>query len=399
MADVMAQPDVKDKFQAKRWDIFCAVVDNFGDIGICWRLSRQLAKEHATLVTLWVDDLLSFKAICPQVQPELKEQTIEEIRVCLWSDDTNWRNAEVPAVVIEALACNLPKGYQQRISQHAIAPLWINLEYLSAELWVEGCHQLPSPQADSALEKYFFFPGFSDATGGLLCEAGLCQQADEFAANTEAKHAFWQQLGVANAEQYAQIISLFAYDHPNIASIISLWQQQTKPILVLVPKGTLAQQLTALYPELASGQWQKGSLTLNILPFMPQQQYDKLLWACDINFVRGEDSVIRAHWAGKPFIWQIYRQQDDVHLDKLNAFMQRYLADMPKELAESVRRFWLNWNTDAELAQSWQDFVALLAQISDFNRHWRTQLLANGDLASNLVHFVEKKFIMRRNFS
>ena len=169
--------------------------------------------------------------------------------------------------------------------------------------------------------------------------------------------------------------------------------------MVLVPKGTLAQQLTALYPELATGLWQKGSLTLNILPFMPQQQYDKLLWACDINFVRGEDSVIRAHWAAKPFIWQIYRQQDDVHLDKLNAFMQRYLANMPKELAESVRRFWLNWNTDAELAQSWQDFVALLPQISDFNRHWRTQLLANGDLASNLVHFVEKKFIMRRNFS
>ena len=24
------------------WDIFCSVVDNFGDIGVTWRLARQL---------------------------------------------------------------------------------------------------------------------------------------------------------------------------------------------------------------------------------------------------------------------------------------------------------------------------------------------------------------------
>lgn len=396
---LIVKPDVLAQYAAKRWDIFCAVVDNFGDIGICWRLSRQLATEHAVAVTLWVDDLHSFNAICPQVQPEQTEQIIQGIRICLWSEHTDWQSTDIPAVVIEALACDLPKGYQQRISQSDIQPLWINLEYLSAEQWVEGCHQLPSPQPNTALEKYFFFPGFTAATGGLLCETGLSEQADNFAADPEAKQAFWQQLGVNNAAQYQQIISLFAYDHPNIAGLINLWQSLDARLLVVVPQGVLAQQLQALYPMLATGQWQSGGLTLRILPFIPQQQYDKLLWACDINFVRGEDSIIRAHWAARPFIWQIYRQQDDIHLQKLQAFMQRYLADMPLQPADTVRRFWLNWNTDAELVQSWQDFVALLPQISDFNRHWRTQLLANGDLASNLVHFVEKKFIMRRNFS
>ena len=42
------------------WDIFCTVVDNYGDIGVCWRLARQLAAEHGFAVRLWVDDLASF---------------------------------------------------------------------------------------------------------------------------------------------------------------------------------------------------------------------------------------------------------------------------------------------------------------------------------------------------
>ncbi|HEY9041301.1 MAG TPA: elongation factor P maturation arginine rhamnosyltransferase EarP, partial [Rheinheimera sp.] len=118
-----------------------------------------------------------------------------------------------------------------------------------------------------------------------------------------------------------------------------------------------------------------------------------------INFVRGEDSVIRAHWAGKPFIWQIYRQQQQAHLEKLNAFMLRYCAQMPADLRETVQQFWLQWNTDSTLDKSWQKFSAKRLQIAEYNRLWRAALTANGDLASNLVHFVEKKFIMRRNFS
>ncbi len=48
-------------------DIFCAVVDNYGDIGVCWRLARQLAHEHGMTVRLWVDDLVR---TIPRSQPE-----------------------------------------------------------------------------------------------------------------------------------------------------------------------------------------------------------------------------------------------------------------------------------------------------------------------------------------
>jgi uncharacterized repeat protein (TIGR03837 family) len=124
-----------------------------------------------------------------------------------------------------------------------------------------------------------------------------------------------------------------------------------------------------------------------------------LLAACDLNFVRGEDSIIRAHWAGRPFVWQIYRQQKNAHLLKLQAFIHRYCQAMPTPLAKVVQQFYYNWNTNAELEDSWLDFYGILRQLADYNRLWHQQLLANGDLASNLVHFAKKKFIITPNFS
>lgn len=383
-----------------RWDIFCAVIDNFGDIGICWRLSRQLAHEHGIHVRLWVDDLASFKRICPQVDINATQQSLAGVEIMLWSVNTHWAQHGVASVVIEALACTIPMPYQQQMANEALKPLWLNLEYLSAEDWVEGCHALPSPQPHLPLDKYFFFPGFTAATGGLLQEASLQQRAETFSNDKQAQQQFWQQLGVSTPTAYAEKISLFAYDHPQISSLITTWQQSTRRILCLVPEGALASQLSGLYPQLShAGEVELGALTIKVLPFIPQDDYDTLLWACDINFVRGEDSIIRAHWAGKPFVWQIYRQQQQAHLEKLNAFMQRYCADMPADLREVTQQFWLNWNTDGALDKSWQKFSAKLSQITEYNRLWRARLTANGDLASNLVHFVEKKLIIRRNFS
>jgi uncharacterized repeat protein (TIGR03837 family) len=385
---------------ARRWDIFCAVIDNFGDIGICWRLSRQLAAEQGIAVRLWVDDLASFSKICPQVDINQTQQNIAGVTISLWSANTDWQANDIASVVVEALACNVPMPYQQLMAQQDAKPLWLNLEYLSAEAWVEGCHALPSPQPHLALDKYFFFPGFTAGTGGLLQEANAQQLGAQFLADASAQQQFWQQLGVDNHGYYQQKISLFAYDHPKIESLLACWQQPDINTLCLVPEGALANQLMQYYPQLKQhGDLVINTLTLKVLPFMPQDDYDKLLFACDINFVRGEDSVIRAHWAATPFIWQIYRQAERAHLDKLQAFMQRYCEQMPEDVADNLQEFWLAWNTDSELGAVWQKYSAKLAQIAEYNLMWRAALTANGDLASNLVHFVEKKFIMRRNFS
>lgn len=380
-----------------QWDIFCSVIDNFGDIGICWRLSRQLAKEQQLSVRLWVDDLSSFKKICPAVDTACFQQQIAGVDIYQWQPQQDWQSIPVADVVIEALACTIPVAYRQRMAEQAEKPLWLNLEYLSAESWVEDCHTMASVLPP--LTKYFFFPGFTAKTGGLLQERELLAARDHFLADNALQQLFWQQLGIEQPEQYQQKISLFAYDHPQLLSLLQLWQQEPQQILCLVPEGALANQLKSLLPQLQQqNQVVIGQLTIQIMPFLSQQDYDRLLWACDINFVRGEDSIIRAHWAAKPFIWQIYRQDEDAHLVKLQAFLQRYTEAMPAMMAEKVNDFFMRWNTSQNLGAEWKDFAANLPQLTEYNQFWATKLSAYGDLASNLVRFVEKKIIMTRNF-
>lgn len=384
----------------RTWDIFCSVIDNFGDIGICWRLSRQLAAEHGISVRLWVDDLISFQKICPDIDPLIVQQNIQGVTVALWSPETNWQNSHPADVVIEALACQIPQIYQQQMLAAGKPIIWLNLEYLSAEEWVEDCHGVSSPQGSTLLQKYFFFPGFTTGTGGLLQEQDLQQRLTTFRQDSAAQQLFWQQLQVLQPQQYQQKVSLFAYSHQQLDSLLNCWRQAEHKTLCLIPEGALAEQVKELYPQLQQQlHCVVDNLTVQILPFMPQPQYDYLLAACDVNFVRGEDSVIRAHWAGRPFVWQIYRQEEDAHLLKLQAFLHRYTAVMPDVMKLAINGMFLSWNTEREIAENWALFSSKLAEIEQFNLQWRQQLTGLGDLGGNLVRFVEKKFIMPRNFS
>lgn len=382
------------------WDIFCAVVDNFGDIGICWRLSRQLVAEHGIAVRLWVDDLHSFQRLCSTVDLLQARQQIEGVEIWHWQSAVNWSQIPPAAVVIEALACTIPAAYQQQMAVMPDKPVWLNLEYLSAESWVEDCHTMASPQPMLALTKYFFFPGFTAQTGGLLRESALLSRLDAFVQDKQAQQHFWQQLGLADAHLFQRRISLFAYSHQQLASLLSCWQGANSTTLCVIPTGPLVEQVLQLLPELSLDRSTTfGALTIKILPFLPQPDYDLLLSACDINFVRGEDSIVRAQWAAKPFIWQIYRQEEQAHLQKLQAFLQRYTAGWPQALTNAIVNFHHVWNTEQPLQATWQELEQVLVELPAKNLLWRNKLESHGDLASNLVRFVEKKIIIQRNFS
>ena len=393
--------------------IFCSVVDNFGDIGICWRLARQLAHEHQWQVQLYVDDLASFAKICPQVKVDVASQTIFGIQVVLWHTDlvegwqadfTEQADLATPDVVIEALACTVPEAYLQRVAKQNPQALWLNFEYLSAEDWVEGCHGLPSPQSQVPLTKYFFFPGFTSATGGLLRERDIVQQAQNLQHDSNAQAAFWQKIGIDDALAYQRRISLFAYGQANIASWLTQLQLDNLRTLLLVPQGVLAEQICSIYPELASQQTAikrlaLGQLTIMVMPFIAQQDYDLLLACCDINFVRGEDSVIRAHWAGRPFIWQIYRQEEQAHRQKLNDFLAKQLALATPELGALLQKAHDLWDLELDFAEIWPEYLNNIDEIQKHTLNWQQFLTQQQDLASNLVRFAEKKLIMPRNFS
>jgi uncharacterized repeat protein (TIGR03837 family) len=171
--------------------IFCKVVDNYGDIGICWRLSRQLHAEHGIAVTLWVDDLASFRRIWPQVDIGADVQDIDGVTVRHWrGQDGEFAPADIPDVVIEFFGVDIPPGYIAAMAQCEPRPVWINYEGLSAEEWVEGCHRLPSMHPRLKLTKHFFFPGFTDKTGGLLRERGLVDERERFQADPAAMADF-----------------------------------------------------------------------------------------------------------------------------------------------------------------------------------------------------------------
>lgn len=379
----------------RQWDIFCKVIDNFGDIGVCWRLGADLAS-RGERVRLWLDDASALQWMAPDACPG--------IEVLAWNAATEEtatasRLAAQPGdVLIEAFGCEIPASFLQAWTnqppQAGSERCWLNLEYLSAEPYVERCHALPSPVLSGPAAggiKWFFYPGFTPETGGLLREPGLAERITAF--GPDEKQAWLAGKGVGARTrpdlQEALKVSLFCYEPAALAELLAQWSQSGmagQPVDLLVTAGRSAQAVRAALqksaePPQAASEW----LRIHWLPWLSQSDYDKLLWSCDLNFVRGEDSVLRAIWAGKPLVWQIYEQDDAVHLTKLAAFLAQ--IDAPP----SLKAFHAAWNQagpDSALP------VPGAADLADWRQHARAAratLLEQEDLTSRLLRFVAKK--------
>lgn len=371
----------------RRWDLFCRVIDNYGDIGTCWRLAQQLATEHGADVRLWVDNLDRFSSLCPSIATAADAQRVGSIEIRRWSAD--FPIVEVADVVVEAFACDLPASYIAAMTQRDVAPVWINLEYLSAEAWVEDCHLLASPRSNSTLKKYFFFPGFTIRTGGLLRERDCVAARTAFDA--VAALEFWGSMEIPPPTAGETRISLFCYQNTALPELLQCWANGPLRTCVLATPGAATAQVARWSQrELAPGaSLQRDSLTVHALPFLSQPAFDRLLRACDVNFVRGEDSFVRAQWAQRPFVWQIYPQAEQAHRVKLEAFLARYLAEFEKPAI--VRRCWQAWNGSGNISAAWQDFAANRQSIERHGKVWVSQLDQTGNLANNLVSFVRGK--------
>ena len=351
-------------------DIFCHVVDNFGDIGVTWRLAQQFAHEFGVKVRLVVDDLASLRKLAPATNPLLDEQLIDGICVHRWSHSMALSPS---AMVIEAFGCELPAAYIIAMAASTRPPVWINLEYLSAEPWVGAYHLLPSIHPKTGLCKYFFFPGFGADTGGLLRERDL------LARKMQHLHAHPDQLN--------RKLRVFIFGYPNSAlpALLNALESDTgteRQLACTIPRGMLATEASRL------------ELTLNVqMPeFVAQQYFDEMLWSHDVLFVRGEDSFVRAQWAAKPFIWQIYPQDEGAHRNKLNAFLNIYCADLAAPAAAALRELTRAWNLQdsAGMAPAWNGFMGQIDILQAHARSWAQNLAKSPDLATNLVTFYQK---------
>ena len=389
---------------AERWDIFCRVVDNYGDVGVSWRLARQLAREHGKRVRLWLDDLTVLAKLRPEIDPGQDLQRLDQVEVVRIREP--FTVDAVADVVVETFGCDPPEGYVLAMAASAVKPRWINLEYLSAEEWVEGSHALPSPNPRLPLVKHFFFPGFTSRTGGLLREGDLLARRDAFQGDAGAQAAFWRGLVGRAPPEGALKLSLFGYSGAPFESLARACAQCPGPVWLVAPEGAAAtalagreaQDLGNIRRNDQDG-GRRREIALFKIPFLPQDLYDPLLWACDVNFVRGEDSFVRAQWAARPFVWHIYPQDDGAHWVKLAAFLTRYTADLDRAQAAAVTSLWEAWNlreppapgekTKPGIPEAWPAFIARREALEAHAKSWSARLATRRDLAAELVDFTD----------
>lgn len=367
-----------------RWDLFCAVVDNLGDIGVCWRLGRQLAAEEGAEVRLWVDDLVTFRRLAPHIDTVLESQRLGDLEVRRWS--TPFADVEVADVVVETFGCDLPAAYVEAMKKRNRPPVWINLEYLSAESWVNRYHGLPSPQPP--LTKYFYFPGFTEGTGGVLMEKDLQQRRDAFQADVPEQVRFLEGIDVKAREPDELLVSMFCYPQAPLAALFDVWETAARPIRVIAFADTPAAQALVAAGLVSGGG--RGRLSGQIVPFLPQNDYDRVLWACDWNFVRGEDSFVRAQWAARPFVWQAYPQEGETHRIKMQSFLARYLGASAMGSSAGLVDLWTAWNgllPQSRIAPAWTVCMTTRKGLEEIARQWPARLEALGGLAGNLARF------------
>lgn len=353
------------------WDIFCHVIDNHGDLGVCWRLCADLGT-RGHHVRLWVDDASALAWMAPSGSAG--------VEVHPWAAAA--QATEVGHVVIEAFGCYLPEAVERAIAKQP-RTVWLNLEYLSAEDYVPRSHGLPSPVMQGPARgatKWFFYPGFTEGTGGLLREPDLDARQQKF--DTHAWRTARRGQHPWHAEE--RWISLFCYEPHGLPELLRTLSCAPQPTYLCVTAGRAQAAAAQACQTLAWPTQGTGHLHIIPLPYMGQTEFDQLLWACDLNFVRGEDSLVRALWAGKPLVWHIYPQDDLAHHDKLRAFYQR--TNMP----HSLRQVHEVWNHVTPLAPlNWPS--ALPSDWLSWSQACRDQLRKQTDLCTQLIGWVSQR--------
>lgn len=388
------------------WDIFCQVIDNYGDVGVCWRLATDLAQRGHS-VRLWVDDARALTWMAPGAA----QGDWPGISVHAWPS-ANAAAAASPTRPladgwIEAFGCEIPSGWLQTQVQAAKAqarrPVWINLEYLSAEPFALRSHGLPSPVLHGPAmgwTKYFCYPGFGPASGGLLRHPLRQPGAPSWAHSDLAAYA--------PRPPDEQSVLLFSYASAPISALLQKLTRSEQPVQLLVAAGPTTRAVRRALAELletpgaqrlpspitaAEHEWRCGPLRLRFLPYLPQSAFDALLALCDLNLVRGEDSLAQAVQTGQPCVWQIYPQDDGAHVAKLQAYLDAIAADAP------LRAWHGFWNGGPATAQgapelawpwatqsTWPQSATSLAQ----------RLGVNADTCSQLIDWAVHGAALRR---
>lgn len=360
------------------FDIFCNVVDNFGDAGVCLRLARELTVLGDS-VCLYCNNPATLNTI-------VNSSDLENEKLCLKIWDKHTKDSyQASEVAVAAFSCRIEDEILKKIEDDS--KLIINLEYLSAEPFVDDFHTLPSPLYK--IPCCFFFPGFTSKSGGLNFESSFMKKIK----NSKELH-----LNGSGCKK-PLTITLFSYSNPSSAQLFH--ELTSEPIFkgakLLVFEGLPLDNFNKrlnLHLKVNDEAVLENDLEVKVLPMLSQDEYDDLILSSDLNFVRGEDSISRAILSGLPFIWQIYPQDENAHIVKLNSFLDRiqeYCKNSDeKERFRLMRQVMLAYNGAADYPQE-RGNLALLLSLKEVFLRSAQAFASHGSLAENLRRFCTAK--------
>ena len=338
-------------------DIFCQVIDNYGDVGVAYRLAREFKRVYPNK---------KLRFVINQIEELNLIRKSEDIEIILYKDISKIENSA--DLIIESFGCEIPKEYMDKALKKS--KLIINLEYFSAEKWVDDFH-LQESFLGGNLKKYFFIPGLSEKSGGILLDNEFLERKKKVEAN---KEYYLEKFEIK--EKYDLIGSVFSYEK-NFDSLIEELKKLDKKVILLI----LSEKTQKNFIKYFDNNNNYDKIKFVKLPFFTYDKYEELLALCDFNLVRGEDSFVRALLLGKPFLWHIYPQDENTHIKKLESFLEKYCSNN-KELKQTF----INYNINKD---DFSYFFKNFKEIEKYNKNYANYLIKNCNLMEKLINFIE----------
>ena len=395
--------------------VLCKVVDNFGDIGVVWRLccqlSNQIKKENFTSkINLIVDDLASFNKICNSVDSNKSFQIVENINIFNWNDEKlcydefSKNDGENLSVILEVFQCGRPLWMEKILFEDKLQRTVqiIMIDYLTAEKYAEDFHCLQSLTRSSKVQKVNFMPGFTNKTGGLIIDSEwehfcdyknnktlLCFTYDrnwDALANACKKSNYIEKVLIAPGKGFESLKKSFYSD-------LGFTTNPKNGRVKALSKACLDRTYSI----------KDSNLKIEELSFMNQNEWDKMLKNCGVLFIRGEESMSRACLSGIPFVWHAYPQSDEYQLIKVRALLERMSIHFKCEDFKIIEKVWILINSaeseveQEEFEKAILDFFDNAEKLVYGFREFALDLRKNGDLCSNLMTFIKNRCIIESN--
>lgn len=395
-------------------DIFCQVIDNFGDVGVVYRLATQLKNRYR--VRIFIDSLKELVLLNSYVDSQKKFQKVEGIEFVTYDYlEKNWETITPNEIIIEAFGCEIHGGYYGKAKNQS--KLLINLEYLSSEEWTLGFHGMESFIGAKTLRKFFYIPGLLPESGGVLFQRDKIEEIKNISyEEKQSRLDRYMENFPREFREGKKIGTIFSYEKNFEKLFETLNIQNEETILLLLGEKT-QKSVKEVLKKLKENREEKKDIEekgntvrykkihMESYPFIPQQEYDELIMLTDFNFVRGEDSFVRAVLSGIPFLWHIYFQEEGVHMEKLKGFLlvlkEYFQKYSPGEYIETLNMYEkLMWEYNERsgnnleiTSEEYGEFFQSLEELKKMMGEYSDYILKNHDLIEKLNRFLDEKMV------